>query len=66
MKNERRFYNTYQSSDMVSVANLCTKLMNSIILTILPTNFLKSDHINCEIQAVIIYIPYDKKMGITF
>ncbi len=49
MKNERWFYNIYQSSDMVSVANLFKKLMmvmNSIILTILTANFLKSDHIN--------------------
>ncbi len=44
-------------------ANLFTKLMmsmNSIILIILTTNFLKSDHINWETQAMITYIPYDK------
>ncbi len=49
MKNERRFYDTYQLSDVVSVANLFTELMmamNLIILTSLTTNFLKSDHIN--------------------
>ncbi len=40
--------------------------MNSIILTILTTNFLKSDQINWEIQAMITYIPYDKILGITF
>ncbi len=49
--------------------NLFTKLMmsmNSIVLTILTTNFLKSDHINGEIQAMITYIPYDKILSITF
>ncbi len=40
--------------------------MNSIILTILTTNFLKSDHINWEIQAMVTYIPYDKILGIIF
>ncbi len=40
--------------------------MNSIILTILNTNSLKSDYINWEIQAMITYIPYDKILGITF
>ncbi len=40
--------------------------MNSTILTILITNFLKSDHINLAIQAMITYIPYDKILGITF
>ncbi len=40
--------------------------MNSIVLTILTTNFLKSDRINWEIQAMITYIPYDKMLDITF
>ncbi len=40
--------------------------MNSIILTSLTTNFLKSDHINWEIQGMITYISYDKILGITF
>ncbi len=40
--------------------------MNSIILTILTANFLKSDHINWEIQATITFILYDKIPGITF
>ncbi len=41
-------------------------LMNSIILIILTTDFLKSDHINWEIQAMITYIVYDKILGVTF
>ncbi len=62
------FYENFENNS-ASIENLFTKLMmsmNSIILTILTINFLKSDPINWEIQAVITYIPHDKILGITF
>ncbi len=64
----RMFYENFKNNQ-ASFENLFTKLimaMNSIISTILTTNFLKSDHINSEIQAMITYIPFDKILGITF